>query len=277
MRNPSAVAVAGIVPAALLVFSLHATAQDHAVFVDVAAENLFRFGRAAIGSGGNAVMRLRGLILKGRSRFLADDAGGLAAAAVEIKLLLPDHYLRADMSGVLEKRAGYAGGTVISAMRDGIQITYPPDQLLKPILVNERLRVARLLLGMAMYAGSDLALTFRSVPKSMELIDPRVNARTSAKVETSSLEPFAALVTGHDFEARLVVDGKTRAPVRIEYAGRDKNPVTVAFDDRRVVDGLLMPFHITTTSNGRILDELMLDEILVNPELSKRDFKKITP
>jgi hypothetical protein len=274
MRSPCAVAVAGIAPAALLVFTLHATAQDHALFVDVAAENLFRFGRAAIGSGGNAVMRLRGLVLKGRSRFVADDAGGLAGAALEIKLLLPDHYLRTDTSGVLEKRAGYAGGIVLSSMRNGDQITYPPDRLLKPILVNERQRVARLLLGAVMYAGSDLALTFRSVPKSMELIDPRVNARTSAKVETSSVEPFAALVTGHDFEARLVVDGRTRAPLRIEYAGGDKNPVTVAFDDRRVVDGLLVPFHVVTTSNGRILDELMLDEILVNPELSKRDFKR---
>jgi hypothetical protein len=29
-----------------------------------------------------------------------------------------------------------------------------------------------------------------------------------------------------------------------------------------------------TTSNGRLVDELVLDEILVNPELSKSDFKR---
>jgi len=51
-------------------------------------------------------------------------------------------------------------------------------------------------------------------------------------------------------------------------------PVVVTFSDRREVAGLLMPFRIVTTSNGRIVDELVLDEILVNPELSKSDFKR---
>ena len=259
---------------ALAVLSMRAAAQDQTVFMDVAAENLFRYSRAAISGGGRTVYTLRTLILKGRSRFVVDDAGGLAGAAVEIKLLLPDHFLRTDTSGVLQKTAGYAGSRVLSAMHDDGAVSYPPDRLVKQILLNERLRVARLLLGAATYVGSDLALTFRSVPKSVDMVDPRVNARTAVTIENSSGEPFAALVTGDRFAARLVVDGSTRAPTQIEYTGQDKNPVVVTFSDRRDVGGLLMPFRIVTTANGRLVDELVLDEILVNPELSKSDFKR---
>ena len=254
--------------------TLRAGAQDQTVFMDVLAENLFRYSRAAISGGGKTVNQLHSLLLKGRSRFVVDDAGGLAGAAVEIKLLLPDYYVRIDTSGVLQKVAGFAGKTVLSAMHDGANVTYPPDRLLKQILLNERLRVARLMLGATTYVGSDLALTFRSVPKSVDIVDPRVNPRTAISIENSTAEPFAALVTGDNFAARFVVDGTTRAPTQIEYVGADKSPVVVAFSNRRLVGGLQLPFHIVTTSAGRIVDELELDEIVVNPELSKNDVKR---
>jgi hypothetical protein len=102
--------------AAALVFTIRVPAQDHTDFMDVAAENLFRYSRAAISGGGGTVTRLRSLALKGRSRFAVDDTGGLAGAAVEIKLLLPDYYLRTDTSGLLEKVAGYAGKAVLSGL-----------------------------------------------------------------------------------------------------------------------------------------------------------------
>ena len=101
-----------------------------------------------------------------------------------------------------------------------------------------------------------------------------MNPRAAIAIENSSAEPFAALVTGDRFAARFVVDGTTRAPTQIEYVGADKNAVVVAFSDRRLVDGLHLPFHILTTSGGKIVDELVLDEILVNPELSKSDFRR---
>ena len=75
-------------------------------------------------------------------------------------------------------------------------------------------------------------LTFRSVPKSVEMVDPRVSARTAVIVENSNAEPFVTLVTGDRFTARLVVDGATRAPTQIEYTGQDRNPVVVTFSDR---------------------------------------------
>ena len=47
---------------------------------------------------------------------------------------------------------------------------------------------------------------------------------------------------------------------------------TTTFSDRRVVSGLFLPYHIVTTGRGGVREDLKLDEILVNPELSKGDF-----
>src|SRR5207302_8802724 len=99
------------------------------------------------------------------------------------------------------------------------------------------------------------------------------NPRTSVTIENSTAEPFTALVTGDNFSARFVVDGTTRAPTQIEYTSADKSTVVVTFSDRRPVGDLVMPFHIVTTSGGRLFDDLMFDEILINPELSKNDFR----
>jgi hypothetical protein len=60
----------------------------------------------------------------------------------------------------------------------------------KQILLNERLRVARLLLGAATCVWPDLALTFRSVPESVEMIDPRMNSSTRSRESELSKSDF---------------------------------------------------------------------------------------
>ena len=247
-------------------------AQDSTQFTDAAAADLFRYSRMAISNGRGNIAAIHALILKGRSKFQVE--GGLTAAAVEIRMIIPDYYLRIDTSGTLEKRAGYAGKTVISAIRDAGSITYPPDRLVSTILLNERQRVARFLLGALTYVSGDLAMTFSSVPRSVELIDPRVNTRRSLAVDNSTAEPYTALVSGPRFSARFIVDGTNRTPSQVVYVGGDKKPVTIRFEDRRTVEGFLLPFRITTMSENRTVDELVFDEILVNPELSKNDFKR---
>lgn len=248
-------------------------AQDSTQFTDAAAADLFRYSRMAVTGGGN-IGRLRALSLKGRSRFVVNERGDLTGAVVDIKLLLPDHYLRIDTAGTSQKTAGYAGKTVLSSMHDGASVSYPPDQLRQTILQNERQRVARLLLGAITYVGGDLPMTFSSVPQSIEFVDPRINPRTSMAVNNSTAEPYTALVSGAHFSARFIVDGKNRTPAHIVFVGADKKPVTMTFEDRRSVDGLQLPFHIVTTIDGHAIDDLVFDEILVNPELSKADFKK---
>ena len=112
MNRQAVGAFVGLLSALLLL--THAAAQDRAQFVDPVAGELFRYSRQAVGV--EAVSKLTSLILNGRSRFVGND-GALVRGIVEIKLLLPDHYLRIDRVGDTEKIAGYAGTTVLSAIR----------------------------------------------------------------------------------------------------------------------------------------------------------------
>jgi hypothetical protein len=87
-------------------------------------------------------------------------------------------------------------------------------------------------------------------------------------------DPNVADVTGpNGFRARLVVDGITRMPSKLIYPN-DAQEETMTFEDRPDASGLKLPFHMTTTAGGRIVDELILEQILVNPEISKSDFKR---
>ena len=64
-----------------------------------------------------------------------------------------------------------------------------------------------------------------------------------------------------------------KMPVRISYpAGSGEE--TMTFEDRRDVGGLKLPYRVTTTAAGRVVDVLMFDEIRVNPEIGKGDFKR---
>jgi hypothetical protein len=226
----------------------------------------------AIGTG-PAIAGLRALVFIGRSRVQIDDNGPLIPAVVQIKFLLPDNYLRIDTIGTAQRRAGFSGSTVLSSISDGENVTYPPDNLRKQILRNGRFHVVRFLLGALTYVTPELVLTFHSIPKSVEMIDPRVSPRTTTSVDTTgNLEPYTANVTGDGFDARYIVDSGTRTPARIEFTAADRHDVVMTFDQRRLVDGLQLPFHIVTTNRGHVVDELTFDEIIVNPELSKRDF-----
>ena len=62
-------------------------------------------------------------------------------------------------------------------------------------------------------------------------------------------------------------------PSKLLYPGNPQEE-TMTFGDRRDVNGLKIPFHITTTAGGRVIDELILEQVLVNPEIGKGDFKR---
>ena len=246
-------------------------AQDHTTFMDPNAENLFRNSRSAISGGGGSVIRLKSLIMKGRSRVPGDD-GALMQGAVTIKMLLPDNYLRVDTVGPVDKMAGYSGKTVLSAIRSNGNTEYPPDAVRAQILRAEKLRVARLLLGATTYVSADYTLTFTSIGRSGGMVDPRQSARTTVTVDNSNPEPNAVNVRGDNFAARFLVDASTHTPLRLIFPGGDQSEVVISFEDRRETGGLLMPYHISMTAGGKILDDLRFDEILVNPEIGKGDF-----
>jgi len=117
------------------------------------------------------------------------------------------------------------------------------------------------------------------------MVDPRESARAaiasstpqsaagSAVVTNPGLDPFSLDVQSENFFVRFVVDSMTRMPVELVFAGARQEPTRVAFGDRRTVAGFDLPYLMTTTVGNRTLERVVFDEILVNPELSKADFR----
>jgi hypothetical protein len=123
MRRRLAWSVAAAAVGFLLAGSLRA--QDNYQASDPNVDNIVRYARMAVGGG--AVSKLKALEFKGKSK--VEMNGFLIDCTVDIKILLPEHYLRVDATPADAKLAGYAGKTVLSAIRSGANLSLPPDNL----------------------------------------------------------------------------------------------------------------------------------------------------
>lgn len=267
-----------------LVLAVHSVAaQDTTRFGDDAAQNLFFRSRAAVAHAGT-VTQLRSLILRGHLRTMAGNGAPLDGA-IEIKVLLPDSFLRIETYATVERFTGFAGKSLLTAIREGNRVELPPESAAPQMLRATRAHFTRLMLGVATYITSDRQMTIRTSGSAATIVDPRETARTaiasptpqsaagSAVVVNPGLDPFSLDVQSENFFVRFVVDSLTRLPVQLVFAGGRQEPTTVAFANRRTVGGFDLPYLMTTTVGSRAVERVVFDEILVNPELSKADFR----
>jgi hypothetical protein len=245
--------------------------QDFVTFKDQPSQDLFVASRAAIGRGEGSIKNLHSLILKGHAR-LAQDGGSTAESSVEIKILLPDAYLRVDTLGGTIRATGFEGNHLLTKITEDGQTSAPPPSMTSGLIKGERARFARLLLGSATELSPVLRLVGRSAPGIGSMERPGEGARVGA-VYNSANELRLIEFSGPDgFYTRFVVDS-AKLPQRLEFQGAKDEIWTTTFSDRRAVGGLLLPYHIVTEGRGAVREDLRLDEIQVNPELSKGDFK----
>jgi hypothetical protein len=234
--------------------------QDGVFLRDARAKDLFSSARVAIFGGPGGIARLRAMRLKGRSRFPAAD-GTLLAATVEIRVLLPDRYLRIDSGSFGRRIAGYAGNKTLDLIEtpDGQAVPNSGDRA--TVLFTNRAELARLMLGVATYASQEMPLKLQTRETPVAMPGPS--------------EPLGIDAVGESgFAARIVFDGKSRLPVRLVFWSPDRTVLTTTYADRRSTGGMKAPFSIVTTAGDRIVDELLFDEIAVNPSLSKTDFSR---
>ena len=217
---------------------------------DSATADLIGRSRASIRAGG-PVESIRALRMKGRLRIPAEGAQP-SDGLVDIRIQLPDRYVRIDTVGSVERWSGFDGSTLLTATRVGGRVTPPPRNERASLVAQEREIATWFLLGLAAIGDSSL---------TMKLAD-------EAFPDTRSID-----VTRGRAEARLVLDADSAVPLRVVYwAGKRGNMVT-SFADRRDVGGFLLPHRITTTTPTHVLETLMLDDIVVNPPLTDADFK----
>lgn len=72
----------------------------------------------------------------------------------------------------------------------------------------------------------------------------------------------------------MTFDSGIYLAARLAYSNANGDDVAIAFAERRLTDGLKLPYRITTTSRGHVIDDLILDQIDVNPALTKADFTR---
>ncbi len=208
-------------------------------FLDSAAREALERARTAV-LGGRAPEDFRSLLLKGRLR-VGVSRDQAVDGQVEIRVLLPDRYLRVDTINGVERRSGFAGRGLLTS---------------KGGLSAERANFARLMLGLAAYIPGDPKLTFESTGES-------------AFADTVAID-----VTGLAFAARMVFDSPSHIPLRLVYDSRDGAGTVMSFANRRDVDGMALPSRVTTLVADRVLETLMFDEMHVNADLRDGDFRK---
>jgi hypothetical protein len=247
-------------------------AQDFVTFKDQASQDVFIASRAAVARGEGSVKNLHALLLKGHARVVQDN-GEAVESAVVIKILMPDAYLRVDTTGSTVKTTGFEGDHLLTSIREGGETSVPPPSLTATLLRAERARLTRLLMGSMAALTPALRLIGRTAPGIGSMERPGEGAPTAATYD-SAQEMRMIEFSGLDgFYMRYVIDA-AKLPLRLEYRATKEEIWTTTFSDRREVGGLLLPYHIVTQGRGGIREDLRLDEIQVNPEIGRADFKQ---
>jgi hypothetical protein len=232
------------------------------LYHDQRAEDLFTQARIAISGAPGGVSRLQGLRFKGHSKVLASD-GQTLDGVVEIRIQLPDKYLRIDSGTFGRRLTGYAGTTPLTLVEDSDKrvVAEPKDV---ETLTAARFDLARFMLGAATWVSREVQVTLYTRDTPVNVVGP-----------ADPLGVDAVSADGAGFAARVIMDAKSRMPARVVY--RAGEPRTITIVERKASGGYKLPSHIVTTTAGagdRVVDEMTFDEITINPKFAKTDFAK---
>lgn len=244
--------------ALLLTAATAVSFQNYVTFGGDGADVVFRQSRNAVG-GEAAVTGVTSLVMKGAIQVSTAD-GGPAERAVEVRMLLPDQYVRIETGKDWTKRSGFSGSTLLTRITKAGAVDTPPANVAPALLRAEKWRFARMLLGIASMATPEVWLNVRQAPGTGQSGTP-----TGARVlEAASRDNFLV---------RVFYDAAS-LPERVDYEA-NRRRISTSFTDRRKVGQLLLPHTIRTTLDGMPLEEMKFTEIVVNPRLTVTDFEKM--
>ena len=238
--------------------------------------------REALG-GDAAIAGVKSLVLYGTvlSGFDGITAQPLnTPKTLEIRILLPTHYMRIERDSRQEHRMGFRGGSPfveVEAVSPDVRVSASSRPPGPDVLSLFQQYLARLLLGM-LGDAKDIAAVKAS--------------RSPGSVGRSDAIAFAG---PNGFAATVDIDTKSALPLRVRYVDDVRYPValtdqdraarrmpgpwtvervevTISFEDRRLTGSLLLPYLIRQTAAGRRFEEIRFDRIVVNPSLTAADF-----
>ena len=236
-----------------------------------------RKARAAVG---NEATRIKSLILEGTimSGFNGVTAEPMTTAvALTIQVLTPSYYLNRQQGSSITYLRGFRREVAFFESRrtgeknKGTGRTSP--SMGAGELAMFRRYVARLLLGMFVEATAVLPIA-PTAPASTLRVPVKGPDEFAAVVEldpTTNVPVRLRYQDTVDYPERAVTDADRKAGVVPPWK-HEVTEVTVSFEDRRHVDGFLVPFTIRQTAAGRRFEEIRLSRVVVNPPLTPADF-----
>jgi hypothetical protein len=220
---------------------------------DVAARSMFLAARAAVMRDGGSIQKLESLVAKGSSRFVGAD-GSSTTGNVELRVMLPGRYLRIDTVGPQKRAFGFNAGALVNVMSDRGRPLETPERAAPALLERARREFAVFMMGATTYVMNEQPLVFHSIVAG-----------------AYAIEPHTLRAVGDRMSFTLFLDPRTRTPRAIGYE-QEGGDVSIAFEDRRTVAGLSLPFHMAKKTGGLVVDELAFEQVLVNPPLTAADF-----
>ena len=266
MRIPATAGLAVCLVAALHAQSGSGPFNEPGLFHDRKAEDLFTAARIAISGGPNGIARLQSLRFKGRSKVPGSD-GQVFDGTIDIRIQLPDKYLRIDSGTFGRRLTGYAGNTPLQLLENSDKkvIAEPKDA---DAVTGARYELARLMLVAATWTSHEVKVQLytRDAPIPLDSVQDIPGG-------TDPLSVDAITADGGGFRARVFMDAKSRMPIRVVHRN-GTDTITMTIVERKSSGGYRLPSHIVTTAGDRIVDDLTFDEIAVNPKFDKADFSK---
>lgn len=276
------------------------------VTADSRAQELIKQARAALG-GEAALQAVHGLSLSGKLR--RDDKSG----DIKLDLLLPDKFKRSETMSLIanidatfitalngsqvwndSSTSGGDGNVRVNSRSVG-----PRNDSQAQAARSQQLRqeFARQLVGLLLTASASFPLDYAYAGEA-ESKDGRADV-----LDIKGPEGFAA---------RLFLDKTSHRPLMMKYRGliptttintsvsqagsredmekilkearegkagprggaRQEGNLEVYFSDYRSVNGILLPHHITRSSNGKLAEEWTIKKYKINPPLTAQDFEK---
>ncbi len=107
------------------------------------------------------------------------------------------------------------------------------------------------------------------------LLDQATHLPLSVIQDVVAVRPVPVLVEwaafGNARQQELIQKARRERAARLKPAQRMR--VEYRFTDRRLVDGISFPHRITTLIDGKLVEEMMVSNLRVNPRLNPKDFE----
>ena len=236
--------------------------------------------RAAVGAPA-ALAALKSLVLEGTIQNLNHNTGKLGPEErLEIRILLPDNYLRIVRGSRVLRTSGFSGTTLLRSMRPTAPGPFNVRSNSAPGALDvERATLARLMLGMVGHTSTALPVAVRiaTLPDGARTLEASGPDGFTAWLDLSAGSHLPLQVRFGD-EVSFPVEGGTER--NLGYARvasippRVKAEVAQRFEDRRLVEGLRIPHRIRRVARGVTFEEIRLERVVVNPPLTAKDFER---